>query len=210
MTIQSLYTLAVLTLGAILCIPESSHAFVASSRPIRQPSFSVAAASDDNDVLAAAIDAMYGSGSEMREEVSSFCGNDDGLICPRHLRRVNLLLNSLSRYSVSFASHHLQPAITQERIETLVNENSVLLFMKGAKSFPQCGFSDTATKILETLNVDFHTIDVLEDEAIREGIKVYSQWPTIPQLYVNGEFIGGSDIMLEMYEDGSLKELLNG
>lgn len=96
MTIQSLYTLAVLTLGAILCIPESSHAFVASSRPIRQPSFSVAAASDDNDVLAAAIDAMYGSGSEMREEVSSFCGNDDGLICPRRWRRVNLFVAQLS------------------------------------------------------------------------------------------------------------------
>ena len=80
--------------------------------------------------------------------------------------------------------------------------------MKGSKSFPQCGFSDTATKILGTLNVDFHAVDVLSDEAVRQGIKDFSQWPTIPQLYIKGEFIGGSDIMLEMYQNGELAELL--
>jgi monothiol glutaredoxin len=100
------------------------------------------------------------------------------------------------------------PEATQARIEELIQGNQVLLFMKGAKSFPQCGFSDTATKILETLKVDFHTVDVLSDEAIRQGIKEFSQWPTIPQLYIRGEFIGGSDIILEMYEKGELADLL--
>lgn len=100
------------------------------------------------------------------------------------------------------------PGETRARIEDLVKENHVLLFMKGSKSFPQCGFSDTATKILETLETDFQSVDVLSDEAIRQGIKQYSQWPTIPQLYVGGEFIGGSDIMMEMYENGELKALL--
>lgn len=100
------------------------------------------------------------------------------------------------------------PDVTQARIQSLVDDNPVLLFMKGAKSFPQCGFSDTATKILETFEIDFHTVDVLADSAIREQVKVYSQWPTIPQLYIDGEFIGGSDIMIEMYQNGELKELI--
>uniref|UniRef100_A0A7S1Y6M0 Glutaredoxin domain-containing protein n=1 Tax=Grammatophora oceanica TaxID=210454 RepID=A0A7S1Y6M0_9STRA len=100
------------------------------------------------------------------------------------------------------------PDMTQARIGELVEEHSVLLFMKGAKDFPQCGFSDTATKILETFKVDYHTVDVLADQAIREGVKIFSQWPTIPQLYVGGEFIGGSDIMMEMYESGELKGLV--
>ena len=80
--------------------------------------------------------------------------------------------------------------------------------MKGTKAFPQCGFSDTATKILEQYGKDYHAVDVLADEAIRQGIKIFSQWPTIPQLYVKQEFIGGSDIMLEMYESGELEKLL--
>ena len=81
--------------------------------------------------------------------------------------------------------------------------------MKGSKSFPQCGFSDTATKILERLGIDFEAFDVLSDNDIREGIKQFSQWPTIPQLYINGEFIGGSDIMLDMFENGELKQLID-
>lgn len=89
-----------------------------------------------------------------------------------------------------------------ERIQTLVESHSVLLFMKGSKLFPQCGFSNTACQILNSYNIDFMTVDVLADEAIRQGVKVYSQWPTIPQLYVCGEFIGGSDIMIEMYQSG--------
>lgn len=104
------------------------------------------------------------------------------------------------------------PAETRARIQALVDANKVLLFMKGSKSFPQCGFSDTATKILAQLcgsgGADFATVDVLSDPAIRQGIKEFSQWPTIPQLYVDREFIGGSDIMLEMYQSGELKELI--
>ncbi len=80
--------------------------------------------------------------------------------------------------------------------------------MKGSKLFPQCGFSNTATQILGSFNVDFHTVDVLSDENIRQGVKEFSQWPTIPQLYVSGEFIGGSDIMIELYQSGELGEMI--
>ena len=100
------------------------------------------------------------------------------------------------------------PEKTRARIQELVQQHPVLLFMKGSKVFPQCGFSDTATKILDALKTDFHAVDVLADPAIRQGIKEFSQWPTIPQLYVRGEFIGGSDIMLEMYQNGELATLL--
>ena len=89
-----------------------------------------------------------------------------------------------------------------DRIQTLVESHSVLLFMKGSKLFPQCGFSNTACQILNSYNIDFMTVDVLADEGIRQGVKLYSQWPTIPQLYVCGEFIGGSDIMIELYQSG--------
>jgi monothiol glutaredoxin len=98
--------------------------------------------------------------------------------------------------------------MTKTRIQAMIQTHPVLLFMKGTKQFPQCGFSDTATKILERLEVEFEAFDVLSDEAVRQGIKEYSQWPTIPQLYVDGEFIGGSDIMLEMYENGELQDVI--
>ncbi len=100
---------------------------------------------------------------------------------------------------------------TQQRIDELVKSNPVVLFMKGSASFPQCGFSGRAIQILQACGVDLKTLktlNVLEDEAIRNGIKQYSNWPTIPQLYVKGEFIGGSDIMLEMYEKGELQKLI--
>ena len=97
----------------------------------------------------------------------------------------------------------------QARIATAVNAADVLLFMKGTPLFPQCGFSSRAIAILEHLGVEYATIDVLQDPAIRTGIKEYSDWPTIPQLYVKGEFVGGSDIMMEMYETGELTELLD-
>ncbi|MET0372707.1 MAG: Grx4 family monothiol glutaredoxin [Rhizorhabdus sp.] len=96
----------------------------------------------------------------------------------------------------------------QTRIATAVNAADVLLFMKGSPLFPQCGFSSKAIAILEHLGVEYATIDVLQDPGIRAGIKEYSDWPTIPQLYVKGEFIGGSDIMMEMYEAGELSDLL--
>jgi monothiol glutaredoxin len=96
---------------------------------------------------------------------------------------------------------------TQERIAGLVNGADVLLFMKGSPLFPQCGFSSRAIAILQHLNVEFDSVDVLQDQDVRQGIKAYSDWPTIPQLYVKGEFVGGSDIMMEMYESGELAQL---
>ena len=95
-----------------------------------------------------------------------------------------------------------------DRIENLVTTNNVVLFMKGTPLFPQCGFSSTAIAILERIGVEFESVDVLADPEIRQGIKAYSEWPTVPQLYVKGEFVGGSDIMMEMYEAGELAELL--
>lgn len=100
---------------------------------------------------------------------------------------------------------------TQQRIDDLVKNNDILLFMKGNASFPQCGFSGRAVQILKACGVDpksIATVNVLEDQEIRQGIKDYSQWPTIPQLYIKGEFIGGSDIMMEMYESGELQQVL--
>jgi monothiol glutaredoxin len=96
----------------------------------------------------------------------------------------------------------------QTKIQGLVDRNDVLLFMKGSPLFPQCGFSHTAVEILNRLNVPFEGVDVLQDQGIRQGIKAFSDWPTIPQLYVKGEFVGGSDIMMEMYESGELAQLL--
>ena len=100
---------------------------------------------------------------------------------------------------------------TPQRIDDLVKNNDSLLFMKGNASFPQCGFSGRAIQILKACGVDaksIATVNVLEDQEIRQGIKEYSQWPTIPQLYIKGEFVGGSDIMMEMYESGELKQIL--
>jgi monothiol glutaredoxin len=96
----------------------------------------------------------------------------------------------------------------QERIDALVKNNDVVLFMKGTPLFPQCGFSSKAIAILDHLGVSYESVDVLQDMEIRAGIKEYSDWPTIPQLYVKGEFLGGSDIMMEMYEAGELHELV--
>jgi monothiol glutaredoxin len=94
------------------------------------------------------------------------------------------------------------------RIAEIVNGNDVVLFMKGTALFPQCGFSSRAIAILDRLGANYETVDVLQDQEIRQGIKEFSEWPTIPQLYVKGEFVGGSDIMMEMYESGELQELL--
>ncbi|WP_375287616.1 Grx4 family monothiol glutaredoxin [Sphingomonas sp.] len=96
---------------------------------------------------------------------------------------------------------------TNARIDAIVKQHPVVLFMKGSALFPQCGFSSRAVAILQHLDVSFETVDVLQDQGIRQGIKAYSDWPTIPQLYVDGEFVGGSDIMMEMYESGELKQL---
>ena len=98
---------------------------------------------------------------------------------------------------------------TNARIDEIVKSKDVVLFMKGTALFPQCGFSSRAVAILDHLGVEFETVDVLQDPEVRQGIKEYSDWPTIPQLYVKGEFVGGSDIMMEMFEAGELKQLLD-
>jgi len=97
----------------------------------------------------------------------------------------------------------------QEKIDSLVKNNRVMLFMKGTAQFPQCGFSGRAVQVIKACGVnDLKTFNVLEDDGVRQGIKDYAQWPTIPQLYVGGEFVGGSDIMMEMYQSGELQQLL--
>lgn len=96
----------------------------------------------------------------------------------------------------------------QNRIAQIVEGNDVVLFMKGTPLFPQCGFSSRAISILDHLGVAYETVDVLQDQEIRQGIKQFSDWPTIPQLYVKGEFVGGSDIMMEMFEAGELQQLI--
>ena len=96
----------------------------------------------------------------------------------------------------------------QNRIDELVKSNDIVLFMKGTALFPQCGFSSRAVAILDRLGATYETVDVLQDPEIRNGIKAYSDWPTIPQLYVKGEFVGGSDIMMEMFENGELQQLV--
>ncbi len=98
----------------------------------------------------------------------------------------------------------------QDRIKQTVESNDVVLFMKGSPQFPQCGFSGRAVQLLQACGSEFAAVDVLSDPEVREGIKQYSNWPTIPQLYVKGQFIGGSDILMEMYESGELKQALAG
>lgn len=95
----------------------------------------------------------------------------------------------------------------QARIAGIVQGHNVVLFMKGTPLFPQCGFSSRAVAILDHLGVEYESVDVLQDQEVRQGIKQFSDWPTIPQLYVKGEFVGGSDIMMEMYEAGELEQL---
>ena len=96
--------------------------------------------------------------------------------------------------------------LTKNKIQNLIESNAVMVFMKGTKLMPQCGFSNNVVQILNSLGISFNTFDVLSDYEVREGIKEYSEWPTIPQVYLKGEFLGGSDILIEMYNSGTLKE----
>ncbi|MBW4637196.1 MAG: Grx4 family monothiol glutaredoxin [Gloeocapsa sp. UFS-A4-WI-NPMV-4B04] len=96
----------------------------------------------------------------------------------------------------------------KERLDNLVNQNKIVVFMKGTKLMPQCGFSNNVVQMLNTLGVPFETVDVLADSEIRQGIKEYSNWPTIPQVYVDGQFVGGSDILIEMYQKGELQQVV--
>jgi len=98
----------------------------------------------------------------------------------------------------------------QDRIKDTVEQNPIVLYMKGTPQFPQCGFSGRAVQLLQACGAKFASVDVLADPEIREGIKQYSNWPTIPQLYINGEFVGGSDIMMELYQNGELQKLVAG
>lgn len=98
---------------------------------------------------------------------------------------------------------------THDTIQSTVNDHDVVLFMKGTPVFPQCGFSSVVAKVLDHLGVEYHSVNVLEDMDVREGIKTFSEWPTIPQLYVKGEFVGGCDIVKEMFETGELQTLMN-
>jgi monothiol glutaredoxin len=95
-----------------------------------------------------------------------------------------------------------------EKIDGLVKENKIMVFMKGNKMMPQCGFSNQVVQILNILGVPYETVDVLADQDIRQGVKEYSNWPTIPQVYINGEFIGGSDVMTELYQKGELQQMV--
>lgn len=97
----------------------------------------------------------------------------------------------------------------QDQIKKQITENNIVLYMKGTPDFPQCGFSSNAVKVLTACGAQFFSVNVLEHPEIREGIKIYSNWPTIPQLYIKGTFVGGSDIMSEMYESGELKEMID-
>ncbi|MEB3311339.1 MAG: Grx4 family monothiol glutaredoxin [Snowella sp.] len=100
------------------------------------------------------------------------------------------------------------PEDVKARIDQLIADHKILVFMKGTKLMPQCGFSNNVVQILNRLGVTYETIDVLSDYEIRQGIKEYSNWPTIPQVYINGEFVGGSDIMIEMYQNGELQQMV--
>ena len=97
-----------------------------------------------------------------------------------------------------------------ERIQALIKNNRVLVFMKGNRAIPMCGFSATVVQVLDRLGATYETVDVLEDPEIREGVKAFSNWPTIPQVYIDGKFIGGSDILRELYERGELSQLISG
>ncbi len=94
------------------------------------------------------------------------------------------------------------------KLDALVQDNKIMVFMKGNKLMPQCGFSNNVVQILSTLGIPFETVDVLADPDIRQGIKEYSNWPTIPQVYINGQFIGGSDILIELYQSGELQQMV--
>ena len=124
------------------------------------------------------------------------------------LLRFKLLLLIRLNFIKNLWDINMLDDITRERIQTEVDANDVLLFMKGTPVFPQCGFSAAVIQVLSHLQVKFSSVNVLEDPDVRDGIKQYSDWPTIPQLYVKGEFVGGCDIIREMYETGELKTFL--
>ncbi|XP_022149818.1 monothiol glutaredoxin-S7, chloroplastic isoform X2 [Momordica charantia] len=126
-------------------------------------------------------------------------------------RRDAVSIGQISRSGRKFGSLRCFSALSPElktTIDKVVTSEKVVLFMKGSKDFPQCGFSNTVVQILKSLNVTFETINILENEVLRQGLKEYSSWPTFPQLYIDGEFFGGCDITVEAYKSGELQEVL--
>lgn len=144
-----------------------------------------------------------------RRRASSRLGSAASISFPFRLGSTATKLSSSSSSSPSplrcFSA--LSPEL-KSGLDKVVRSNKVILFMKGSKDFPQCGFSNTVVQILKSLNVPFETIDILENEILRQGLKEYSSWPTFPQLYIDGEFFGGCDITLEAYKTGELQEVL--
>jgi monothiol glutaredoxin len=118
------------------------------------------------------------------------------------------LLSTASKLEIKDLKAEIMTPELKEQIDKLLKEDKIVVFMKGNKLMPQCGFSNNVVQILNTLGVPYKTIDILENSEIRQGIKEYSSWPTIPQVYINGEFIGGSDIMIELYQKGELHQLV--
>lgn len=123
------------------------------------------------------------------------------------LQDLDFLMISLYTISSSYNRILMTPEL-KEKIDTLLQDNKILVFMKGTKLMPMCGFSNNVVQMLNSLGVPFQTINILDDSDMRQGIKEYSNWPTIPQVYINGEFIGGSDIMMELYQKGELQQMV--
>ncbi|XP_057852623.2 monothiol glutaredoxin-S7, chloroplastic [Cryptomeria japonica] len=128
-------------------------------------------------------------------------------LATRHTSAVQGKSNSFQCYA-SYASNGALTPELKASLEKFITSDKVVLFMKGTKDFPQCGFSNTVVQILKSLNVPFETFNILENEILRQGLKEYSSWPTFPQLYIDGEFFGGCDITMEAYQSGELQELL--
>jgi monothiol glutaredoxin len=168
------------------------------------------------------IEALVDDGDHYRARgrLSRVCGQEPGAAAQARLRgarrahgrRTARLATRHRRSQLIFTSNPAGSPFmsdTNERLSKIVGENDVVLFMKGTPLFPQCGFSSRAVAILDHCGVAYESVDVLQDMDIRQGIKAFSDWPTIPQLYVKGEFVGGSDIMMEMYQAGELQQLLD-
>lgn len=125
---------------------------------------------------------------------------------PANMEPCQSIRNSKLELFATSVNHMTSDA--QQRIDSLINQNKIMVFMKGNKLMPQCGFSNNVVQILNMLGVPYETVDVLDDQGIRQGIKEYSNWPTIPQVYINGQFVGGSDIMIELYQSGELQQMV--
>jgi monothiol glutaredoxin len=128
-------------------------------------------------------------------------------IPPKH-GKLRIDRHSRARIPIPYPLSPLMTTPVTEKIDNLIKENKIMVFMKGNKLMPQCGFSNQVVQILNILGVPYETVDVLADQDIRQGVKEYSNWPTIPQVYINGEFVGGSDVLTELYQKGELQQMV--